>query len=237
MTSTLQKTSNISIIVPTLNEADNLPILQPAAAVVKELIVVDGGSTDDTVKIAQDLGFRVIEKVAPGGRGAQLNTGAENASAPLILFLHADTLLPSGFQDAVTKCLADPNTVLGAFSLKVDSGDTAISFIAMCANIRSRFLQIPYGDQSFFLQKDTFVKLGGFPELPIMEDFIFVRQARKRGKIVTLPQTVTTSARRWQRLGPFRTTLINQLVVLGYYLGIKPDKLAAFYRNKKSPNS
>jgi len=233
MTSTPQKTSNISIIVPTLNEAANLPMLQPAANAVKELIVVDGGSTDDTVQIAQDLDFKVIEQVGSGGRGVQLNTGAENASAPLILFLHADTQLPLGFQDAVIRCLSDPETVLGAFSLKIDGGNTAIRFIAKCANIRSRFLQIPYGDQSFFLRKNTFTDLGGFPELPIMEDFIFVRQAKKRGKIITLKQTVSTSARRWQRLGPVRTTLINQLVILGYYLGIKPKKLAAFYRNKK----
>ncbi len=234
MTSTLRKTSNISIIVPTLNEADNLPLLEPAAAVVKELIVVDGGSTDNTVQIAQDHGFRVMEEVGAGGRGAQLNTGAKNASASLILFLHADTQLPLGFQDAVIRCLSDPDTALGAFSLKVDGGNTAIKFIAKCANIRSRFLQIPYGDQSFFLRKETFTDLGGFPELPIMEDFIFVREARKKGRIRTLTQTVTTSARRWQRLGPVRTTLINQLVVLGYYLGVKPKKLATFYRNKKT---
>ena len=233
MTSTPQKTSNISIIVPTLNEAANLPMLQPAANAVKELIVVDGGSTDDTVQIAQDLDFKVIEQVGSGGRGVQLNTGAENASAPLILFLHADTQLPLGFQDAVIRCRSNSETVLGAFSLKIDGGNTAIRFIAKCANIRSRFLQIPYGDQSFFLRKNTFTDLGGFPELPIMEDFIFVSQAKKRGKIITLPQTVSTSARRWQRLGPVRTTLINQLVILGYYLGIKPKKLAAFYRKKK----
>ncbi len=194
--------------------------------------MVDGGSTDDTVKIAKNLGFLVIETICSGGRGAQLNTGAAIASSPLLLFLHADTLLPSGFQYAVTKCLANPNTILGAFSLKVHGGGTPLNFIAKCANIRSRFLQLPYGDQTFFLRKNDFTELGGFPKLPIMEDFTFVKQAKKMGKIKTLPQTVTTSARRWQRLGPMRTTLINQLVILGYYLGITPEKLAAFYRKK-----
>lgn len=232
MTSTSRKTSNISIIVPTLNEAENLPALQAVAMTVEELIVVDGGSTDDTVKVATNLGFRVIEKICPGGRGAQLNTGAANAYAPLLLFLHADTLLPHGFQHAVTECLANPGNILGAFSLKVKGGGASLNFIAMCTNIRSRFLQLPYGDQTFFLRKNDFTALGGFPELPIMEDFIFVKQAKKRGRIKTLPQSVTTSARRWQRLGPMRTTLTNQLVILGYYLGIKPEKLAAFYRKR-----
>ncbi len=232
MTSIQQKTSNISIIVPTLNEAENLPSLQAVAMMVEELIVVDGGSTDDTVKIAKNLGFRVIEEVCSGGRGAQLNTGAANASSPLLLFLHADTLLPSGFQYDVTECLANPDIILGAFSLKVNGGGALLNFIAMCANIRSRFLQLPYGDQTFFLRKNDFTKLGGFPKLPIMEDFTFVKQAKKLGTIKTLPQTVTTSARRWQRLGPMRTTLINQLVILGYYMGMKPEKLAAFYRRR-----
>ncbi len=232
MTSTGLKTSNISIIVPTLNEAENLPALQAAAMHVEELIVVDGGSTDDTVKIANNLGFRVLEEIRSGGRGAQLNTGAANATAPLLLFLHADTLLPSGFQFAVIECLGNPETILGAFSLKVNGGGTALNFIAMCANIRSRFLQLPYGDQTFFLRKNDFTELGGFPKLPIMEDFTFVKQAKKMGRIKTLPQTVTTSARRWQRLGPMRTTLINQLVILGYYMGMKPEKLAAFYRKR-----
>ena len=143
MTSTPRKTSNISIIVPTLNEAENLPALQAAAMLVKELIVVDGGSTDDTVKIATNLGFRVIEKICSGGRGAQLNTGAAKASSPLLLFLHADTLLPSGFQHAVTECLENPDIILGAFSLKVKGGGALLNVIAMCANIRSRFLQLP----------------------------------------------------------------------------------------------
>ena len=232
MISTQKKTSNISIIVPTLNEADNLALLQTAAAEVDELIVVDGGSTDDTVKRAGALGYRILEANGPGGRGAQLNIGADNASSEILLFLHADTLLPSDFSRRVMSCLDDPGNSLGAFSLKVDSGRGLLRCIVAFANLRSRLLGLPYGDQSLFMRKNDFLKIGGFPEVPIMEDFMLVKAAKKHGRIRTLPQTVTTSARRWQRLGPLRTTCINQLVVLGYYMGVSPRKLAAFYRKK-----
>ena len=232
MTSIQQMTSDISIIVPTLNEATNLPKLLPAAEKVKELIVVDGGSSDNTVLIAKELGFRVIEETSSGGRGAQLNTGAANASGPLLLFLHADTLLPLEFPDAVKTCLSKSGNILGSFRLQVRNSSISLKIVLMFTNIRSKFLQLPYGDQSLFIRKQDFIELGGFPVVPIMEDYIFVKQAKKKGKIVTLDQAVTTSARRWQRLGVFRTTLTNQLVVLGYYLGVKPKKLAAFYRKK-----
>jgi rSAM/selenodomain-associated transferase 2 len=232
MISTQKKTSHISIIVPTLNEEANLPLLKPAAAMVRELIVVDGGSTDSTVDTAQDLGFLTLEETGSGGRGMQLNTGAANASAPILLFLHADTLLPLDFPDAVLTCLDNPRNTLGAFHLKVDNGGLLLNFIIMCANLRSRFLHLPYGDQSIFMRKKDFMEVGGFPEVPIMEDFMLVKQAKKHGRIRTLPQTVTTSAKRWRRLGPIRTTYINQLVILGYYLGVAPQKLASFYRGK-----
>jgi len=225
-------TSNISIIVPTLNEAENLPKLLPAAKLVKELIIVDGGSTDDTVNIAKELGFRLIEETGAGCRGKQLNIGASKASGSLLLFLHADTLLPLEFPAAVKTCLANPENILGCFHLQVENSGILLKIVLAFTNIRSIFMQLPYGDQSLFVRKQDFIELGGFPETPIMEDYIFVKRAKKKGKIITLKQSVTTSARRWQRLGVIRTTLTNQLVVLGYYLGAEPEKLAAFYRKK-----
>lgn len=234
MTSTQQKISNISIIVPTLNEAANLPRLMPAADKVKELIVVDGGSSDDTVKIAQELGFQVREEIGSGGRGAQLNAGAAIAKAPLLLFLHADTLLPTDFESAICRCLANPKNIVGAFSLQLDHSSLLLQCIVKCANLRSKLLQLPYGDQALFISKENFTALGGFPEVPIMEDYIFIQRAKKRGHIATLPQTVSSSARRWQRLGPVRTTFINQLIILGYYLGVKPQKLASLYRRNSN---
>jgi len=232
MTLTQQKISDISIIVPTLNEASNLPALVPFAKQVRELIIVDGGSKDDTVRIAKELGFHVFKETGTGGRGAQLNTGAAHASASLLLFLHADTLLPIDFPEAVTTCLAHSNVILGAFSLQVDKSSLLLKLAVKLANTRSRLLHLPYGDQALFICKEDFMTLGSFPEVPIMEDYIFVQQAKKAGKVLTLDQHVRTSARRWQRLGVVRTTLINQIVIMGYYLGVKPKKLAVFYRRQ-----
>lgn len=232
MTSTQKKTSDISIIVPTLNEADNLPQLQAAATKVRELIVVDGGSTDGTVEIAQELGFTVFKETGCEGRGKQLNTGALKASSQIVLFLHADTLLPPDFPEAVLKCLQNNANSLGAFSLKINTNKILLKFIVMFANLRSRILNLPYGDQALFMRRADFIKYGGFQEVPIMEDFMLIKEAGRHGKIQTLPQTVTTSARRWQRLGTVRTTCINQIVILGYYLGVPPEKLASFYRRQ-----
>jgi rSAM/selenodomain-associated transferase 2 len=228
MTLTQQKISNISIIIPTLNEAQHISILQPLLKTGTEIIVVDGGSTDDTVKLARGLGFRV--ETCSGGRGAQLNFGAHCATSPILLFLHADTLLPQGFKQMVTACLANPDIILGAFRLQVEGADWLLKGIIEIANLRSQLLQLPYGDQAFFLRKENFNLLGGFPELPIMEDYVFVRQTKKMGKVITLPQKVTTSGRRWQRMGPLRTTLMNQLIICAYYLGVPAQTLALFYR-------
>lgn len=232
MISTQKQTSNISIVVPTLNEAKNLPRLKPAAEQVHELIVVDGGSTDQTIDIAQELGFTVIQETGSEGRGKQLNTGARTSTSQIILFLHADTLLPPDFPDVVLSCLQKKTTVLGAFSLKVNKAGILLNFIVMCANLRSRFLNLPYGDQALFMRRTDFIEIGGFQEVPIMEDFMLVKKAGRHGKIQTLPQSVTTSARRWQQLGTLRTTVTNQLIILGYYLGISPQKLASVYRKR-----
>lgn len=224
-------TSNISIIIPTLNEAGNLPALKALTRQVAEVIVVDGGSNDATVQIAKELGFTVLS--SDKGRGVQLNLGAKKATAPCLLFLHADTFLPPAFPDLVTDCLADPETILGSFSLQLDTKNLAMRTICACANLRSRYLQLPYGDQAFFLRRHDFHALGGFPKMPIMEDYAFVKLAQKQGKIRTLPQTVTTSSRRLQAVGPILTTVINQLMILGYRLGVSPERLASFYRSRR----
>ena len=222
-------TSDISIIIPTLNEAKRIPLLQQLLAQVDEVIVVDGGSSDRTVQLATDLGISVL--TCNNGRGAQLNIGAAAANSSILLFLHVDTVLPEKFPELITACLQQHGTVAGAFSLGIHSHSFLLRMICMGANLRSRLLQLPYGDQSLFIRKADFATSGGFPEIPIMEDYIFVKMLQKKGKIVTLPQTVCTSARRWRKLGPIRTTLINQMMILGYRMGIAPEKLALFYRS------
>jgi rSAM/selenodomain-associated transferase 2 len=232
MTLIPQQTSNISIIIPTLNEAEQVGNWRQLRELMEnhicEIIVVDGGSSDETVSLARSLGFRT--EICPAGRGRQLNHGARVASGAILLFLHADTQLPANFDRLIRQCLNQPSTLAGAFSLSIEGATLFLRFICLCANLRSRLFQLPYGDQGIFISRDNFLRSGGFPETPIMEDFIYIRKARRTGRIRTLPQHVTTSARRWQRLGIIRTTLINQLVILGYYAGIPLRKLALLYR-------
>jgi rSAM/selenodomain-associated transferase 2 len=231
MTSTPLKTSDISIIIPTLNEENNIPVLvDTLKGAVGEILVVDGGSSDGTVALAEALGVRV-EQSRPG-RAFQLNHGASCASGSVLVFLHADTRLPQGFSTPLLQTLTQQDVIAGAFSLGIENAGPALRFIAWCANIRSRILQLPYGDQAIFITKKRFINLGGFPPLPIMEDYCFIRKAKAYGRIVTLSQRVTTSPRRWQRLGVFRTTLINQIVILGFTLRVAPEQLASLYRRR-----
>ena len=229
MTSTPLQTSDISIIIPTLNEEEQIGNRQNLRSLVGEIIIVDGGSSDRTVSLARSQGFRV--ETCQSGRGAQLNHGAGLAGGRVLLFLHADTVLPpSGFTRPLLDCLNNTSAIAGAFSLAIQDAGLLMKLICLGANLRSRLLQLPYGDQAIFIRRDDFLRIGGFPETPIMEDFIFIRRARQEGRVSTLAQRVTTSARRWQRLGVIRTTLVNQLVILGYYARVPLQKLASLYR-------
>ncbi len=229
-----RKHPKISIIIPVLNEAARI------ASVIKqiekteeiEIIVVDGLSVDHTVEVASSLGVNVIS--TPKGRAIQMNTGAKIASGEILLFLHADTELPKGFVALVQDALNQPNVIAGAFELKIEGKHRGLRLIEKLVSLRSHFLQLPYGDQALFIKAETFNKFGGFPELPIMEDFEFINRLKRYGKIKILPVSVITSGRRWQQLGILKTTLINQVMILGYYLGISPEKLANFYRQKRS---
>jgi rSAM/selenodomain-associated transferase 2 len=229
MTSTDLKTSDISIIVPTLNEEQNITCLaKQLSEEAGEIIVVDGGSSDNTITAARSLGLRVEQTGT--GRAMQLNHGAACAKGRILLFLHADTRLPHDFTNPVLETLSRKDVIAGAFGLAIENAGPLLRYIAFCTNLRSTFLQLPYGDQALFLLKEQFERIGGFPPIPIMEDFCFVRKAKSYGKIHTVKEKATTSARRWQRLGVVRTTLINQLVVLGFHLGVAPERLRSLYR-------
>ena len=229
MTSTPLKTSNISVIIPTLNEEENIPLLaKQFAAGDVEVIIADGGSSDKTVELAREHGFIVL--TCESGRGHQQNQGALKARGELLIFLHADTRLPVDFASTVQQALAKQEHMVGAFRLEIENATLALRFISSCANLRSRLLRLPYGDQAIFIRRDNFMKLEMFPELPIMEDYLFIRKAKKYGEISIMRDSVVTSARRWQKKGVFLTTLINQVVLLGYFIGVSPEKLALIYR-------
>ncbi|MEH1924030.1 TIGR04283 family arsenosugar biosynthesis glycosyltransferase [Nostoc sp.] len=223
----------ISIIIPAINEAVNIKeavtTTQPSTNI--EVIVVDGGSKDNTVEIAQSLGIKVIS--SSPGRAVQMNVGAVAASGEILLFLHADTRLPTGFDDMIRTALQQPGSVAGAFKLRIDASLFSLRWVEWGVNVRSHFYQMPYGDQAIFLTKEVFQQIGCFPELPIMEDFELMRRLKRIGRIVIIPTPVVTSARRWLQKGVFKTTLLNQLVITAYLLGISPERIRCWYRRDK----
>lgn len=228
--STDRKTSNISIIIPALNEAGSIGNVLAELREIPgiELFVVDGGSNDNTVELAKSLGVRVLS--APAGKANQMNAGAQAAQGDILLFLHSDTKLVPGFESQVRKALARPGVSAGAFALSIDARGFDLRMIEWLVNLRSRVMQMPYGDQGIFVTADMFFAVGGFPSQPIMEDFELVRKLKKRGRIAILPLRASTSARRWRKLGVLRTTYINQAIIIRYLLGANPEKLADWYR-------
>ena len=225
--------AGISVIIPALNEADS--IAETIASIGQgnntQIIVADGGSRDDTVPIAISMGATVIQSATP--RSRQMNQGAEAASKEVMLFLHADTRLPKDFDKTVFRVLEQPGVAAGAFELRIDAPGKAIRFIEYVANRRSRYLKLPYGDQAIFMLSKIFHQLGGFPDMPIMEDFELIRRLQKKGDVVTVFEPVVTSPRRWLNHGILRTTLIHQLIVLSYFMGISPDAIARLYRRSR----
>ncbi len=226
------ETKCISVIIPTLNEADTIAstLSNLRNSRQTEIIVVDGGSQDNTVEIAGSLGAKVITSAPSKAR--QMNAGAAEAQGKIIMFLHADTRLPDDFENCVLAAAGD-DYCAGAFSLGIDSSAGGLRLIERAANWRSRFFQMPYGDQALFVSYRLFHEIGGYADLPIMEDFELMRRLRRKVNIKILPQSVLTSPRRWLNLGILKTWLLNQLIILAYFLGISPQRLAKWYRREK----
>jgi rSAM/selenodomain-associated transferase 2 len=195
------------------------------------VIVVDGGSRDKTVEIARSLGARVL--TTSPSKATQMNAGAAEACGDVLLFLHADTRLPQNFEERILATVATNAFSAGAFSLGINADARSLRFIERVANWRSRFFQMPYGDQALFVSRDLFHQIGGFPDYPIMEDFELVRRLKRRGKIAILPESVRTSPRRWLNFGIFKTWLLNQIIIVAYYLGVSPQRLAQWYHREK----
>ena len=228
--------NKITVVIPTLDEEANIhgTIDSAQSDNVEEIIVVDGGSDDKTLEIARSTGATVIESV--GGRAAQMNTGARAAKTGILLFLHADTILPKSFDEHIHATL-NSGTACGAFNLKIDSPARSFRVLEILVSFRAQVMEMPYGDQALFMHKSLFHAVDGFRDMRIMEDYDFVRRIRKRGEIRIADAAVTTSARRWENLGIIRTTLINQRIIAAYRLGADPDELAEIYARAKGVGS
>lgn len=227
----------LAVIIPTLNEEDAVgPCIESAAAEGEvEIVVVDGGSDDATVERASSGGVLVV--TAPRGRGPQLNRGAASCDADRLLFLHADCRLPSGWLSPVNRSLDDERVALTCFRLRTDSSalpDPPVLYRwwLILFDLRSRSTFLPYGDQGMAVRREIFEEVGGFPEIPLMEDVAFANRCRKRGTIRRLPLEITTTARRVEQR-PLKTTLMLMLFPTLYRFGVSPDTLARWYGNPR----
>jgi rSAM/selenodomain-associated transferase 2 len=222
----------ISVILPVLNEArsvnsviGHLRVQEPGV----EIIVVDGDAAGGT--IAAVSGNDVRAAVAAPGRANQMNRGAALATGDILLFLHADTLLPSGAFGRLRTCLADEDIVGGAFSLGIASPRWYFRVTERYVACRTRITRVPFGDQAVFLRRKYFTRIGGYASIPIMEDVELMARIRRRGdRICIVPDRVMTSPRRWEREGVVYTTARNWLLQFLYCCGVAPARLAKFYR-------
>ncbi len=218
--------TRLSVVIPALNEADHLP--QTLRSLRQqhdtEVIVADGGSEDNTREIARSMGAQVVESTP--SRGRQMNEGARLASGANLLFLHADTQVPANHASAIADALSDESIVAGAFRLRIDSDRRLYRLVEWSANRRAHRRELPYGDQAIFMRRNLFEQLGGWPDIPVMEDHAMMMRLRQLGRIVLLNDEATTSARRWDRNGPVRTTLHNHACLWSFRAGISPERIA-----------
>jgi len=227
----------ISIIIPVYNEQAIINrqikhLLTLEYSGPTEIIIVDGEENNSTLS-AIDTRFSVRKIAAGKGRGLQMNSGARATKGDILLFVHADTGMPKDSLSLIAAKMKSEEVVAGAFQLGIDSERSGIKLIEKMANIRSRFNRIPYGDQSIFIRRDYFFKIGGFDEIPIMEDVALMRKIKnKHDPITIIPSKTKTSARRWTEEGAFYTTLRNWSLFILYSLGVSPQKLIQFYRKE-----
>lgn len=220
----------LSIIVPVLNEAENLSAflqtLQPLRQNDHQLIIVDGGSVDDSLAVATPWSDRVLQSAA--GRARQMNAGAQQAGGDWLLFLHADSRLPQPFTEW-TEQIFHCTHGWGRFNVRLSGQRTMFRVIESCINWRSRLTAIATGDQAIFVRRELFEALGGFVDEPLMEDVELCRRLRKVSRPLCLKQPVTTSSRRWEAGGVWRTVFLMWELRLRYFLGAQPAELAQRY--------
>ena len=224
----------ISVIIPVLNEPrginDVIAHLRSQAAVDSvEIIVVDGDPAGSTIKAISNPG--IITAVAEKGRGSQMNCGAARATGDILLFLHADTFLPSNAFACIRKCMEVTRHAGGAFDLGIDTDQKVFRITERYVAFRTRLTRIPFGDQAIFIRREYFERIGGYRDIPIMEDVDLMRRIRQRGDaICVIPEKVMTSARRWEKDGVVFGTLRNWMLQALYCCGVAPERLARFYR-------
>jgi rSAM/selenodomain-associated transferase 2 len=223
--------TRLSIIIPVLDEEAGIAANLDALAVYRrrdaEVIVVDGGSRDRTVQFARPHADQVL--VAPRGRAAQMNAGAARATGKVLVFLHADTRLPESADRLIGDGLRQSGRIWGRFDVRIIGRSVALPLIAAAMNLRSRFSGIATGDQAIFVERETFVRCGGFPDIPLMEDVALSRRLKRIGPPLCLRARVQTSGRRWEQNGVLPTMLLMWRLRLAYRLGVEPATLARRY--------
>ncbi len=230
-----KNTPTVSVVVPVLHETGPLDslvdhLLQVAEGEPLEIIIVDGSPEGESIgTITRDGVTRLI---APAGRARQMNAGALSARGDVLLFLHADTRLPQGAFLHIARALSGGRFAAGAFDLRYGSDRLSIRLVARVACLRSRLTRMPYGDQAQFFRRDYFEALGGYADIPLMEDVEIMRRIKDRGeRIFILPEPVISSARRQEKEGVVFCTLRNWAIITLYFLGMSPERLVRFYKN------
>ncbi len=221
----LEHRRSVTVIIPVLNEATALQTLLPALQAGKplQIILADGGSTDDTAAVAARHGVEIIH--TPRGRALQMNEAAKHARGEYLLFLHADTLPPSGFTGIIARQLT-AGVAAGAFRFALREPVALQGMIEGLTRLRGELFDMPYGDQGLFLRRSLFHALGGFPDWPILEDVEMIKRLRRLGKTIITLETAPTSARRWQQGGVVRTWARHQFILACHALGVSPHRLA-----------
>lgn len=223
----------ISIIVPVLNEEKNLPDvlrqLQSFRHAGHEVIIVDGGSADNSLMLAHEADAADAIIISRAGRALQMNSGASIASGDVFLFLHADTVLPDDAAQVIS-ALDYRGNFWGHFDIRLSSNKKIFRLIEWFINSRSRLTSIATGDQAIFIERYLFNSTGGFPEIALMEDVAISQLLKKSSKPVCLQQKVITSSRRWQQKGIVATILLMWKLRFYYFIGISPEKLRQLYK-------
>ena len=223
----------VSFIIPALNEAGTiqatLNCLQTARQQGHEVILVDGGSRDKTIEIAETLVDQIID--SPPGRACQMNRGAAVSQGRILCFLHSDTLTPSNIASLIVDALAAEHRYWGRFNVRLSGQSTMFRIIELFINWRSRLTGIATGDQGIFVCRSYFECIDGFPNIALMEDIQFSSNAKSQSPPVCLREKLITSSRRWEQHGVFRTILLMWRLRLAYFFGVSAERLAGQYRN------